>query len=190
MSIWVNMRVHRMPCSDCMVASVPKLPATLDFEAIDLTGPLPRGLPVACKSSGRGLALLGALFGSHIPCLIGLGPVPVHLPMKPSLTAAGRYGAEAYLVLQHEEPDLILLQRVVLSAPQAQLLSGRARRSKASRMNGRSPSPTPARAGKRRTYHCVELLGLLAVCEAWSATERLSPTPCEAGCRTPSPDPR
>lgn len=30
-----------MPCSVCMVASVPKLPAALDFEAIDLTGPLP-----------------------------------------------------------------------------------------------------------------------------------------------------
>lgn len=51
--------------------------------------------------------------------------------MKPSLTAAGRYSAEASLVLQHKEPDLILLQPVVLAAPQAQLRSGRARGSKA-----------------------------------------------------------
>lgn len=96
---------------------VPKLPAALDFATIDVTGPLPNNL---------GFQFLGALLWSHSP---SLGPVPVHLPTNilPLTILLDASVQKLALVLQHEEPDLALVQPVVMAAAQAQLSSGRAR---------------------------------------------------------------
>lgn len=106
---------------------VAELPAALDFAAIDLTGPLP--IP---------WGFLGLLAKKAVaetwPCLV----CSLEAALASALCQFTFLGSlhrllldasvqKLALVLQHEEPDLTLLQPVVVAAAQAQLRSGRAR---------------------------------------------------------------
>lgn len=130
---------------------VAELPATLDFAAIDLTGllPIPWGFlgllavkAVAetwpCLVDSLGAALASAL--CQFTFLRSLHPLLLDASVQ-----------KLALVLQLEEPDLTLLQPVVMAAAQAQLGSG-PRGSMASRGSSMAISESDSNAGER-TLH-------------------------------------
>lgn len=96
------------------------------------------------------------------------------------------------LVLQHEEPDLALVQPVVMTHPHKISSAPDMRNPMASRRNWQSPSPAPKHSEERYTHYSVKLLGVLRgyVTRLGAPLKRLFRTPCEGDCGTPSPDPR